>query len=129
MPKTGDSYVVTLKEAHLGWGTYRKTTSRGRVRGEAYIQIPRPKARQFEIYNSNNKSANTLYQCMSIDGFYSGTLLAQGCNKGGDIFAKQFAEKGNLKGLGKWYSAVGAKPGDKVEIVFTSPSSLTIEHI
>ena len=58
---------------------------------------------------------------------YQGVLLAQGSSEKSDVYAKQFAEYKNLKGLGRWFAAVGAKPGDWVRAAFTLPASLTIE--
>lgn len=126
MPRAGDSFIVELKDTHVDWGEYRYTSTRDMIPGEGYIPIPRSKAEAFCIYNSSG-SSSPLYDCSSIDGQYQGVLLAQGSSKKGDIYAKQFAEYGNLKGLGRWFAAVGAKPGDRVEVVFTSPTSLTIE--
>lgn len=127
MPKAGDSFVVRLKDTHVDWGEYRYTNTRDIIYGEGYIPIPRSKAKKFQIYNTNGSGSLPLYDCSSIDGFYQGVLLAQGSSKKGDIYAKQFAEYKNLKGLGHWFSDVGAGPGDRVEVVFTSPASLTIE--
>lgn len=31
MPNTGDSFITTLKQAHLEWGSYRHTNSKGIV--------------------------------------------------------------------------------------------------
>ena len=44
------------------------------------------------------------------------------------IYAKQFAEEGNLKGIGDWYDYVGATAGDYVKVVFTSQNYIIIEH-
>lgn len=127
MPKAGDSFIVRLKDTHVDWGEYRYTNTRDIIPGEGYIPIPRSEAEAFQIYNTNGSSSLPLYDCCSIDGFYRGVLLAQGSSERGDIYAKQFAEYKNLKGLGRWFSAVGAKPGDRVEVIFTSPTSLTIK--
>jgi len=128
MPKTGDSFVVELKPSHLGWGTYRHTCTRPPIYGEGYIKIPVKYARLFDIFNDNHPTANALYSCTALNGTFSGTLLAQGCSKARDVHAKQFAEEGNLRGIGSWYQSVSARAGDHVEVVFTSPTSLTIRH-
>lgn len=129
MPKAGDTFTVILKPSHLGWGTYRYTDSRDPIYGEGYIKIPRNYAISFGIYNSNNPSANPRYKCKAINGTFSGVLLAQGCGQKGDIYAKQFAEEGNLKGLGYWYRSVNAQVGGQVKVTFTSADSLTIEYL
>ncbi len=127
MPKAGDSFIVQLRDTHVDWGEYRYTNTRDIIPGEGYIPIPRSKAEAFHIYNRNGAGSPPLYDCSSIDGLYQGILLAQGSSEKGDVYAKQFAEYKNLKGLGHWFAAVDAKPGDWVKVVFTSPSSLTIE--
>ena len=49
MPNTGDSFITTLKQAHLQWGSHRYTDSRGIVFGEGYLQIPAYIARNLNI--------------------------------------------------------------------------------
>lgn len=71
--------------------------------------------------------ANTYYDCVSYDGYYHGTLLAQG-NQANVDYAKQFSEYDNLKGIGDWYDYVGAVEGDYVKVKFISPNSIIIEH-
>ena len=128
MPKAGQKFIVELKRPHLGWGTYRYTNTREPIIGEGYIKIPRRFAIDFEIFNSNHPTANPLYHCQALNGDFSGILLAQGCNVAGDPYAKQFAEANNLKGLGNWYMSVGAQEGGCIEVIFTSPNSLTIRY-
>lgn len=128
MAQAGDRFTVAIGETHLNWGEYRNTSSREPIMGEAFIPIPKAEARRLYIFNSNQAGANTVYTCNSIDGFYSGTLLAQGGSRAGDIYAKNFSEKGNLKALGNWFRHVGAVAGGTVEVVFTSFNSLTIEY-
>lgn len=129
MPKAGDTFTVIIKPSHLGWGTYRYTNTRDPIYGEGYIKIPRQYAKRFDIFNDNHPTANPRYDCIAINGCFSGVLLAQGCSQAGDIYAKQFAESGNLKGLGNWYRSVGAQVGGKVRVTFTSANSLQIEYI
>lgn len=127
MPQIHDYYIVRLRASHLRWGTYRHTRTRPLIYGEGYIPIPRRIATVFNIYNSNvSCNYSPLYDCVSLDGFYKGQLLAQGSCKKGDIYAKQFAEHNNLKGLGQWYMQVGARYGDYVLVYFTSHNSLSI---
>ena len=129
MPRAGDAFIVTLKPSHLGWGIYRYTDTRDPIYGEGYIKIPRRYAEEFDIFNDNHPTANPRYYCVAINGCYSGILLAQGCSRAGDIYAKQFAEEGNLKGIGDWYRSVGAQEGGRVKVTFTSPNSLQIEYL
>jgi hypothetical protein len=131
MPNAGDNYIVMLEEAHIMWGEYhpsRHSHSRGEVYGEGYIKIPANDAYNYGIFNKNNPfGANVRYNCKSYDGYYSGRLLSQG-NQSDANYAKQFAEEGNLKGIGDWYDFVGATAGDYVKVVFTSPTDIVIEH-
>jgi hypothetical protein len=127
MPNTGDSYTVTIRKSHLKWGTYRYSNTRDPIYGEGYIRIPLKDARTFGIFNSNNASANTQFNCKSVDGYFNGVLLAQGSNKAGAIYAKQFAEQGNLKGIGNWYAYTKAKVDDQVRVTWISPTDIIIE--
>ena len=129
MPRAGDIFTVTLKPSHLGWGTYRYTDTRDPIYGEGYIKIPRQYAERFGIFNDNHPTANPRYRCVAVNGRYSGILLAQGCSCAGDVYAKQFAEEGNLKGIGNWYRSVGAQVGGEVRVTFTSSNSLEIEYL
>ena len=128
MPQAGDTFVVTIKPSHLKWGIHRYTNTREPIYGEGYIKIPRQYARKYNIFNSNHPTANTEYYCNAVNGNFSGVLLAQGCSKAGDIYAKQFAESGSLKGIGNWYKSVGAQIGGHIRVTFTSCDSLEIEY-
>jgi len=131
MARAGDSYIVRLKNAHLMWGEYhpsRHSHTRNTIYGEGYIKIPAEKAYEFGIFNQNNTlGENAYYDCVSHDGYYHGTLLAQG-QQADPNYAKQFSEYENLKGIGDWYNHVGAVEGDYVKVKFTSPNSIIIEH-
>lgn len=131
MAVAGNSYTVILKEAHLRWGVHRYTNSRGLVYGEAYIPIPAHIARSFNIYNGNspqNGFGFNTFNCISIDGFFSGVLKSSGCSRRGEIYAKQFQGEGNLKALGAWFAHVNARVGDHVEVTWTSQTDITIRH-
>jgi hypothetical protein len=129
MPKTGDSFIVTLGPSHLGWGRYRHTKSRPQISGEGFLPIPARYAKAMNITNSNGVD-NTLYNCNSSDGNLKNvTLLAQGGSKAGYKYAKNFAGKGNLKLLGTWFTSIGAKIGDKIEIKFTSPTDILLTKL
>ena len=130
MPSAGDSYIIELKQAHLEWGTHRHTTSRGTVYGEGYLHIPRPIAKMFSIYNSNQPGANIIYTCNSLDGFLqNSTLKASGSSKAGDPFAKQFQGNGDLQVIGQWFIQVNAQTGDRVRVFWTNASEIQIELI
>lgn len=126
MPRAGDTFTVTLKPSHLGWGTYRYTNTRDPIYGEGYIKIPRQYAERFDIFNDNHPTANSRYHCVAVNGDYSGILLAQGCSSAGDVYAKQFAEKGNLKGIGDWYRSVGAQVGGEVRVTLLLLAALKL---
>lgn len=134
MARAGDSYVIQIKEAHLMWGAYHPSRhgisgeGRTEVYGEGYIKIPAKEAYHFGVFNQNNPAGVTAYyNCVSYDGYYHGTLLAQG-NQADPNYAKQFSEYDNLKAIGDWYHYVGAVAGDYVKVKFTSANSIIIEH-
>ncbi|MBL1220293.1 hypothetical protein JET18_05555 [Chryseobacterium sp. L7] len=129
MPSTGDSFITTLKQAHLEWGNHRHTLSRGIVYGEGYLQIPAFIARDFDITNSNSQN-NNIYTCSSSDGFLTNVQLkSTGCSRAGSIHAKQFHGSRNLKLLGSWYAHINAQIGDKIRIDFISPTEILITKI
>ena len=132
MAVTGDSYIVELKPAHLKWGVYRYTESREPRKGEAYLPIPRDIACSFGLYNGNKTGKKdvlgvNLFNCNSKDGLFEGLFKSQGSSRAGDVYAKQFSVKGNLKSLSKWYETVGAQEGDRVRVTWTSPTDIEIE--
>lgn len=130
MPKINDTYKITLKPSHLGWGHYRHTNSRRKRKGEAYVHIPRNKAIKYNIYNSNNSKANVIYKCNSSDGFLKNVdIRASGSSKKGNVYAKQFQGSGNLKLFGFWFKHIKACVGDIVVVKFTSSTSFTIKLI
>jgi len=134
MAKAGDSYKVKLRLAHLGWGTYRKTNTRVKRKGEAYIQIPIKYARKFNILNSNGTNGEDIYgvnlfYCASADGLFKGELRAQGAVKANSIFAKQFSVNKDLKAVGKWYEQLGAHEGDIIKVSWETDANIIIEKL
>lgn len=134
MAKRGDSYVVTLKRAHLEWGTHRYTHTRDRIYGEGYLPIPASRARAFEIYNSNSIGGRdelgvNIFNCQSADGFLNCILKAQGCSTAGSIYAKQFSVADDLRALGDWYEYIGAVVGDRVRVTWISDTDIVLEKI
>ena len=131
MPNAGDSYTVKIKEAHIMWGQYhpsRHSHTRREIYGEGYIKIPARVSYDLNIFNKSNPfGISARYHCTSYDSYYEGWLLAQG-NQSNPIYAKQFAEEGNLKGIGDWYDYVGANVGDYIKVFFISPNRMIIEH-
>ena len=119
MPHSGDSYSVVLKQTHLNWGTYRHTTTRTEIQGEAYVPIPKHCAFSFGI------QLGDLYRAVFSDGFPSFIAKAAGNSRAGDTYAKQFQGNGDLKAFGRWYSAVGAEIDDEVLVRFID--SQTVE--
>lgn len=128
MPKAGDFFIVILKQSHVAWGENRHTNTRELIDGEGYIPIPRKYAKLFGIYNSNAITANNVYNVIAVNGKISGRLLAQGCSQAGDVYAKQFAIEGDLKGIGRWYTSVDAVVDGHVEVVFVSPVDISIRY-
>ncbi len=132
MAQAGDNYVIELKASHLNWGQFRYTSSRGEVENEGYIPIPKEYAVKFGIYNSNSPMTGmgfNEFNCTTEDGFYSGVIKATGCTVKGDVYAKQFNGKGNLKAFGLWFKKIGAKKGDHILIHFTSPTDILIKKL
>ena len=134
MANRGDSYTITLKKSHLEWGTHRYTGTRDQIYGEGYIPIPSEYAYRFGLLNNNGTGymdilGQNIFNCRSADGLFQGILRAQGCNKAGDKYAKQFSGDGNLKALGNWFSQIGAVIGDKVRVSWISSTDIIIEKI
>jgi len=130
MPSAGDYFIVELKPSHVNWGTHRNTDTREPIDGEGYIPIPLARARSFGIYNSNYSHTGlgyNLFNCTSADGCFTGVLKAAGCKEAGDIYAKQFEGNGDLKALGRWFRRCRANVGDRVKVLWTSPTSIVIE--
>ncbi|MHC1717226.1 MAG: hypothetical protein AB9883_01005 [Acidaminococcaceae bacterium] len=134
MAIAGDHFTVTLSETHLDWGRVRNATNRVPIQGEGFIPIPRHIARRIGLFNGNhtcrqNQLGINLFNCRSADGFFAGQLKSQGGSYKGDIFAKNFAGNRDLKALGRWYVQCNARPGDTVEVTWTTPTDITICHI
>lgn len=130
MPNAGDTFIVEIKEPHIGWGTERHTNTRTIRHGEGYIKIPRAEAVRFSIYNCNRQNANILYDVVCLNGNQiNGRLLAQGSEDSNDVYAKQFSVQGDLRQVGQWYASVHAVPGGRVRITFTSETSLELEYL
>ena len=130
MPRTGDTFTIGLKKAHLEWGSYRHTSTRGTIYGEGYIQIPRSAATRIGIHNSNLQDSINVFNCNSIDGFLvNASIKASGSSYSGDIYAKQFQGNGNLQLIGDWFNSINAQIGDTVKVTWTSPIDVIIEKV
>ena len=130
VPKKNDTFTITLGKTHLGWGTHRYTRSREIIYEEGYLPIPKDIAINLNIYMSNKEDANIIYNFSTNDGFYSNEeLKASGCSNAGDIYAKNLAGNGDLKLLGKWFTHINAKEGDKIKISFTSPAQIILSKV
>jgi len=130
MAKTGDSFEVTLKKTHVGWGTYRKTASRGPVYNEGYFPIPAKVAVSLNITNLHNTKQSNIYKVSTNDSFLKDQYLkASGNTKKGGIYAKNMHGNGDLKLLGTWYSHAGITAGDKLKIEFTAPFEILLTKI
>lgn len=131
MAKKGDCYTVKLTTGYLNWGTHRYTGSRDLIPGEAYIPIPRVNARQFNIVNSNatqnrDELGKNVFEFVVEDNFMSGHLKAQGNNKAGDIYAKQFSVLNDLKALGSWFDHIGASEGTEIKVEWLTPTQILL---
>jgi len=130
MAKTGESFEVTLKKTHVGWGTYRRTASRGLIPNEGYLPIPSKVAVSLNITNLHNKKQTNIYKFSTGDGFFKDEYLkASGNTKKGGIYAKNMHGNGNLKLLGAWYNHAGIIAGDKVKVEFTAPFEILLTKI
>ncbi len=133
MPKTGDAFTVSLGNAQLDWGEHRNPTNRAFIEGEGYIAIPKHYAREFGLFNSNYESTGlgfNEFRASSTDGFIDNViLLAQGCSKKGDPYAKNLAVKGSLKTIGAWFAYCGATSSNSVKVTFTSSTTVLLELI
>ena len=97
MPNKGDSFTIELKPAHMKWGIYRYTYTRDHIRGKGifrYLGLMQDNIISITVIKSE---AETEYESCSADGIFHGILLAQGCSRKGDVYAKQFAEKRTSK--------------------------------
>lgn len=134
MAVAGNSYIVTLRQTHLGWGEVRYTNTRKIIRKEAYIPIPAGVAKSFNIYNANFNPNGceilgvNIFKCTSEDGFFKGVLKATGCVSKGDVYAKNLHGRGDLKALAPWYDSWNAQAGDQVEVRWVSPTDIVIKH-
>jgi hypothetical protein len=129
MPKAGDSFVTTLKQAHLEWGKHRHTTTRGVVIGEGYLQIPADVAYDLEITNNSCTLRSAEYDFSTSDGFIVNDKLLASGNQFKEEYAKQFQGSGDLKLLGDWYNHLNAQIGDQIEIKFISPTEILLTKI
>ena len=130
MPKKNNSYIVELKEPHLkDWGTHRYTNTREKRDNESYIPIPKYKAKEYNILNSNQSKENTVYKAKFKNTNIEVEVLASGSSTSGDIYAKQFHGKGNLKALTPGYNVLGVKVGDKIKITFIDEKTFEVEKV
>lgn len=133
MAHAGDTYTIPLGDAPRQWGEHRNPTNRRPVEGEGYIPIPKHCAEQFCVYNSNHIPSGmgyNLFIANSTDGFLHGVeLLAQGSSRAGDIYAKQFSVRGNLKTLGDWYRQRNVGNNNSVRVTWQSDTEILLEII
>lgn len=123
MPVAGDRYRVTIKEAHLNWGTHRHTATRNPIDHESYIQIPADIARRFDI------TSGSIYNCTSVEGTLTTTLLASG-RQNDPTYAKQFESQGSLKILGNWFhNFCNAKVGDRIDVHWITATHIELTFI
>ena len=129
MPKAGDKFQTNT---YQHWGEYnpkRSSPSRLPEQDETYIVIPKQFAQQFDIRMSNDPDANTDYTAYDDQGDLICTLKAQGCSTKGDVFAKQFAGKGDLSALRSWILKNNIADTDNIEVEFLSTNSLKLSKV
>lgn len=116
MPQAGDSYIVTVEEAHIKWGELRYTGTRDIIEGESYVKIPVKYARKYGI------TRGSIYNATFTNGTPSIQIKAAGNGTSDGTYAKQFEGIGHgaCKAFTPWYMACEANVGDKVKVEFTS---------
>jgi len=131
MPKENDSYTIKLKESHLkGWGIKRNSDTRKKIEKESYIPIPKVKAEEYSILNSNQDEENIIYKVkFKNTDIEKIEVLSSGSSKAGDKYAKQFHGKGNLKALTPGYEALGVEIGDEIRITFIDEKTFEVEKV
>lgn len=134
MPAAGSTFITTLQRAHMEWGSYRHTNTRGIVFGEGYIQVPINYARRLGIYNSNYTEGEDIlgvnvFYCSSADGFLNNILVKSGGScSAGDIYAKQLHGSGDLQVFGDWYYHINAHIGDTIRVTWITNTHLLVER-
>ena len=114
---------------YTDWGTRspkRRTESRPEIDDEAYISIPQADSRRLNIYMSNQAGVETDYEWTSSDGAYSGIMKAQGNVRAGDVYAKQFAVSGNLKGLKSFIEDNGLSDDSEIQVDIVEQHKLVL---
>lgn len=75
-------------------------------------------------------NVNNIYHCSSNDGYLKDVeLKATGCNKAGDVHAKQFHGSGNLKLIGDLLHHINAKIDDDIEVKWINPSTILLTKL
>lgn len=129
MPATGQTFVTTLKKAHLEWGSHRHTSTRGIRYGEGYLQIPADEAYRCEITNDKEPARSQVYNFSTSDGFITNGQLKASGNQAQEEYAKQFHGSGNLELLGDWFNHIDAQIDDQIEIKFISPADILLTKL
>lgn len=127
MPSRGDKYVVTIKQSHIAWGTYRNPTNRNPIEGESYVKIPSQYARDYSIKRGD------LYIAHFANGYPPMQIKASGNGhyENGIQHAKQFegVGAGACKAFTPWYQSCNIKVGDRVLVEFISPTEVVFDKI
>ncbi len=129
MPNAGDSFITILKRAHLEWGEYRHTNTRGVVIGEGYLQIPSEVAYNLDITNNSITMRPAEYDFSTSDNFIVKDKLLAAGNQSKAEFAKQFHGSGHLKLLGDWFIYIDAHIGDQIEVKFVTPTEILLTKL
>ncbi len=125
LSRTGQSFDVVLKKAHLNWGTEGASRIiKKRNEYEVYIPISIHNAQKYNI------KTGEIFDCSSDDGYFQGPLKATGSQGKKLDFGKNFYKEGDLRALGYWLKdRLKASEGDIVRITFTGENSMLLTFI
>ncbi|GIP42373.1 hypothetical protein J45TS6_08320 [Paenibacillus sp. J45TS6] len=124
MKSSTSVFEVTLKRAHINWGTLGSSRSHNqRSVYEAYIPIPLSEARK------NNILSGSIYRGRTADGFFNTLIKASGSAGENLRYAKQFQGYRNLKLFGWWFEEISAKPGDIIQVIINLDDEIIFNRI
>ena len=121
MPKSGDSYIVTIHPSHVDWGDKsRNPTNRSKIKDETYVAIPVEYARKYDLFRGST------YNASFTNGSPSISIKSAGNGTSDGEYGKQFEGigLGACKAFTPWYTSCGAQVGDRVLVEFTSSTDV-----
>lgn len=125
MSRTGKHFDITLKSAHLNWGTEGDSrVTKQRNVFEVYLPISMANAKKYDI------KAGEVFFCSSSDGFFEGPLKATGSQGPSKEYGKNFYKDGDLRALGYWLKdRMDAQIGDQVRVEFTNENTILLTYL